>query len=91
MILVRGFLWWVWDLVHDLARQLPYDGPQQDRLAAVIGALHALPPRTVKLGGAWGRDNEVPLWTHLPMFGNTFRESSMTVSHAFRLLSAQLT
>ncbi|KAL8291085.1 hypothetical protein RB597_005556 [Gaeumannomyces tritici] len=71
-----SFLWWFWDLVHDLARQLPHDSPQQDRLAALIKALHDLTPKTVKLGDDWGSGGEdlVALWTGLPMFGNTFRE-----------------
>ncbi|UNI13285.1 hypothetical protein JDV02_000042 [Purpureocillium takamizusanense] len=69
-----SFLWWFWDLVHDLARQLPYDGPQQDQLADVVRALHDLPPRTVSLGEDWGSEGDVQLWTGLPMFANTFRE-----------------
>ncbi|KND86391.1 hypothetical protein TOPH_08972 [Tolypocladium ophioglossoides CBS 100239] len=69
-----SFLWWFWDLVHDLARQVPYDGPEQDRLAAVIQALHELPPKTVSLGEDWGTGSSVQLWTNLPMFGNTYRE-----------------
>jgi hypothetical protein len=40
-----GFLWWFWDLVHDLARRVPFDGPDQDTLAAVIKALQDLPPK----------------------------------------------
>ncbi|KAF4812358.1 hypothetical protein CGCSCA5_v009234 [Colletotrichum siamense] len=71
-----GFLWWFWDLVHDLSRQLPYDSEEQDRLAAVIKSLTDLPPRNVNLGEEWGSGDAstVELWTNLPMFGNTFRE-----------------
>ncbi|KAJ0315528.1 hypothetical protein Brms1b_005981 [Colletotrichum noveboracense] len=71
-----GFLWWFWDLVHDLSRQLPYDSEEQDRLAAVIRSLIDLPPRKVALGEEWGSGDAstVELWTNLPMFGNTFRE-----------------
>ncbi|KAJ0337586.1 hypothetical protein COL154_013115 [Colletotrichum chrysophilum] len=71
-----GFLWWFWDLVHDLSRQLPYDSEEQDRLAAVIRSLTDLPPRNVSLGEEWGSGDAstVELWTNLPMFGNTFRE-----------------
>ncbi|KAI5867009.1 hypothetical protein GGS23DRAFT_553122 [Durotheca rogersii] len=66
-------LWWFWDLIHDLARQVPYDSPEQDRLAAVIQALHDLPPKTVNLGEDWGlgSQNPVEIWTKFPMFGNT--------------------
>ena len=71
-----SFVWWFWDLVHDLARQIPYDSPQQDTLAAVIKALHDLPPKTVDLGESWGAGelSTVQLWTGLPLFANTFRE-----------------
>lgn len=70
-----SFLWWFWDLVHELARQLPYNGPEQDLLAKLIKALHDLPPKTVKLGDDWGDGKDsVELWAGLPMFGNTFRE-----------------
>ncbi|KAH0429903.1 hypothetical protein CcaCcLH18_08185 [Colletotrichum camelliae] len=71
-----GFLWWFWDLVHDLSRQLPYDSEEQGRLAAVIKSLTDLPPREVSLGEEWGSGDAstVELWTNLPMFGNTFRE-----------------
>ncbi|POR36752.1 Uncharacterized protein TPAR_03070 [Tolypocladium paradoxum] len=70
------FLWWFWDLVHDLARQVPYDSPAQDQLVAVIKALHDLPCETVNLGEDWGigSENRIQPWTTLPMFGNTFRE-----------------
>ncbi|KAH6873915.1 hypothetical protein B0T10DRAFT_522256 [Thelonectria olida] len=52
-----GFLWWFWDLVHDLARQVPFDGPEQNTLVAVIKALQDLPPKTMKLGEDWGCDD----------------------------------
>lgn len=72
---VGGFIWWFWDLMHDLARQVPYDGPEQDRLVQVVKGLHDLPPRVVKLGEDWGADGGlVHLWTSLPQFGNTFYE-----------------
>ncbi|EQB46706.1 hypothetical protein CGLO_14231 [Colletotrichum gloeosporioides Cg-14] len=71
-----GFLWWFWDLIHDLSRQIPYDSEEQDRLAAVIRSLTDLPPRKVNLGEEWGSGDAstAELWTNLPMFGNTFRE-----------------
>lgn len=71
-----SFIWWFWDLVHGLARQVPYDSPQQDTLAAVVKALHDLPPKTVYLGESWGAGelSFVQLWTGLPLFANTFRE-----------------
>lgn len=71
-----SFLWWFWDLFHDLACQVPYDSSNQDKLATVVKALHDLPPRTLKLGEGWGVDDggSAQVWTGLPMFGNTFRE-----------------
>ncbi|PHH92184.1 hypothetical protein CDD83_8570 [Cordyceps sp. RAO-2017] len=71
-----SFLWWFWDLVHDLARQIPYDSPEQDRLAAIIQALPKLPTEAVNLGEDWGgaSENRVQPWEGLPMFANTFRE-----------------
>ncbi|GKT51269.1 uncharacterized protein ColSpa_11450 [Colletotrichum spaethianum] len=71
-----SFLWWFWDLVHDLARQVPYDSPQQDRLVAVIKALTCLPCNSVNLGEEWGAsdENSVAPWAKFPMFGNTLGE-----------------
>ncbi|KAK1691027.1 hypothetical protein BDP55DRAFT_649399 [Colletotrichum godetiae] len=72
-----SFLWWFWDLMHDLARQIPYDQREQDQLAAVIKALTCLPPKTVSLGEDWGGagENSVDLWQNLPMFANTLNET----------------
>ncbi|KAH0420418.1 hypothetical protein CcaCcLH18_14020 [Colletotrichum camelliae] len=77
-----SFLWWFWDLVHDLALQIPHNGQEQEQFTAVIKALHDLPPKTVSLGQEWGSDGAdfVPVWTGLPMFGNTFREKLDTVN-----------
>ncbi|KZL83708.1 hypothetical protein CI238_07706 [Colletotrichum incanum] len=71
-----SFLWWFWDLVHDLARQIPYDSPQQDRLTTVIEALTNLPSKSVNFGEEWGGGSEssFELWAKLPMFGNTLGE-----------------
>lgn len=65
-----AFLWWFWDLFHDLARQVPYDNPASERLAEAVKALRDLPPRTVYLN-LWG---EAQLWSELPLFGPTLRE-----------------
>lgn len=65
-----AFLWWFWDLFHDLARQVPHDNPASERLAEVVKALRDLPPRTVDLD-SWG---EAQLWSELPLFGPTLRE-----------------
>ncbi|EXF73793.1 hypothetical protein CFIO01_05724 [Colletotrichum fioriniae PJ7] len=72
-----SFLWWFWDLMHDLARQIPYDQREQDQLAAVIKALAGLPPKTVVLGEDWGgaSDSSVDVWKSLPMFANTLNET----------------
>ncbi|KLU90391.1 hypothetical protein MAPG_10245 [Magnaporthiopsis poae ATCC 64411] len=73
-----SFLWWFWDMVHELARLLPHeDTDAHDRLAAVVAALHSLPAnRTVRLGGQWGEagEEDIAPWKGLPMFGNTLRE-----------------
>ncbi|KAF7551868.1 hypothetical protein G7Z17_g4717 [Cylindrodendrum hubeiense] len=69
-----SFLWWFWDLVHDLARQVPYNSPEQDRLAAIVHELHRLPSKTVRVGEEWGSGGFIQLWTNLPMFGSTFYE-----------------
>lgn len=71
-----SFVWSFWDLIHGLARQIPYDSPHQDALVAVIKALHNLPPKEVYLGEAWGTGSSryAELWTNLPMFANFFRE-----------------
>lgn len=72
-----GFLWWFWDLMHDLARQVPADCDQlHQRLAETIKALQDVFPRTVHLGEEWGwPDGSVQAWAELPLFANTFRET----------------
>ena len=65
-----GFLWWFWDLIHDLARQVPHDSPEQDRLVAIIKELRDLPSKTIPLG-EWGT---VRVWQGLPLLGPTLRE-----------------
>ncbi|KAK1723165.1 hypothetical protein CaCOL14_003080 [Colletotrichum acutatum] len=72
-----SFLWWFWDLMHDLARQVPNEQPEQDQLAAIIKALLSLPPKTVILGEDWGGANEssIDVWNGLPMFANTLNET----------------
>ncbi|KAK1621716.1 hypothetical protein BDP81DRAFT_336109, partial [Colletotrichum phormii] len=72
-----SFLWWFWDLMHVLARQIPYDQREQDQLAAVIKVLTCIPPKTVVLGEEWGDASEssVDVWQNLPMFANTLNET----------------
>lgn len=65
-----GFLWWFWQLIHDLSRQIPHDRPEQDRLVAIIKELRELPSKTVVLDG-WG---PAQVWGGLPLFGSTLRE-----------------
>lgn len=77
-----GFLWWFWDLMHDLARQVRFDSTPQDRLVATIKALQDLPPKTVNLGEEWGEGGSpIELWTNLPQFANTFRETLTDGKH----------
>ncbi|KAI1081678.1 hypothetical protein F5B20DRAFT_534938 [Whalleya microplaca] len=66
-----SFLWWFWDLFHDLARQVPHDSPENGRMAAVVKELHDLPAKAVNLGDEWGI---VQLWSDLPLLGPVLRE-----------------
>ncbi|RYP33732.1 hypothetical protein DL767_004599 [Monosporascus sp. MG133] len=43
-----SFLWWFWDLFHNLARQVPHDSPANEYLAAAVQALKDLPTKTVE-------------------------------------------
>lgn len=67
-----GFLWRFWDLLHDLARQLPHDGPENARLAAIVKMLHALQSIPAFLEDWGGVTSQV--WRELPLFGATLRE-----------------
>ncbi|PVH93867.1 hypothetical protein DM02DRAFT_694795 [Periconia macrospinosa] len=67
-----AFLWRFWDLFHDLARQLPYDGPENERMAVIVKELHALDPVPVVLED-WGGDT-VQVWRDLPLFRATIDE-----------------
>uniref|UniRef100_L2FG66 Uncharacterized protein n=1 Tax=Colletotrichum fructicola (strain Nara gc5) TaxID=1213859 RepID=L2FG66_COLFN len=64
------------------SQQYQKDGTAGVLGPAVIKSLHDLPPKTVSLGQEWGSDgaDSVPVWTGLPMFGNTFREKIDTVN-----------
>ncbi|KAH8660324.1 hypothetical protein BX600DRAFT_513938 [Xylariales sp. PMI_506] len=68
-----SFLWRFWDLLHDLSRQLPHDGPGNERLAATIDALHDLPPVSIHLDED-SEGQETQLWTALPYLGATLYE-----------------
>ena len=58
-----GFIWWFWEFVHDLPKQIPYDSPQQDVFVAVIKALRDRPSEAVELE-QWGT---YQLWRDLPL------------------------
>ncbi|KAF5013371.1 hypothetical protein FDECE_618 [Fusarium decemcellulare] len=77
-----AFIWWFWDLVHSLARQVPYDSSEQDQLAATIKALQDLPSKTVIFSNEGADDSSVQLWTDLPSFGNTYYEKLGEVDSA---------
>jgi hypothetical protein len=62
----EDFLWRFWNLFHNLSRQLPHDGPENERLAAIVKALYDLEPESVHLDN-WGGDAQV--WRQLPLFG----------------------
>ncbi|GIC90148.1 uncharacterized protein Aud_006580 [Aspergillus udagawae] len=68
-----SFLWHFWGVVHNVAQQIPYTAPEQDRLAELIKALKDLPSQTKTVYMAsW--DQTFDLWGDLPMLGPTFRE-----------------
>ncbi|GFF25748.1 hypothetical protein IFM58399_01150 [Aspergillus lentulus] len=68
-----SFLWHFWGVVHDVARQIPYTAPEQDRLAELIKALKGLSSQTKTVYlTAW--DYTFDLWGDLPLLGPTFRE-----------------
>ncbi|KAH8881855.1 hypothetical protein GQ53DRAFT_754016 [Thozetella sp. PMI_491] len=66
----ESFLWWFWDLYHDLARQVPHDSPEQEKFVAVIKSLHDLPSEVIELDN-WG---VLQLWSDLPLLSPTLRE-----------------
>ncbi|KAJ4314646.1 hypothetical protein N0V84_008772 [Fusarium piperis] len=81
------FLELFWEFFHPLARQIPYDSQDQDLLAAVVQALHDLPPRTVTFKAKWGEpaDHGGPLWENLrrtvaARFYDTFSDSDLPAS-----------
>ncbi|RMJ11817.1 hypothetical protein CDV36_008532 [Fusarium kuroshium] len=81
------FLGLFWEFFHPLARQIPYDSQDQDRLAAVVQALDKLPPRIVTFKAGWGEttDRVGPLWEDLRStvaahFYDTFSDSDQPAS-----------
>ncbi|RSL50340.1 hypothetical protein CEP54_012000 [Fusarium duplospermum] len=78
------FLGLFWEFFHPLARQIPYDSQDQDRLGAVVQALDQLPPRIVTFKVGWGEttDRVGPLWGDLRSnvaahFYDTFGDSDL--------------
>jgi hypothetical protein len=67
-----AILWWFWDLFHDLARQVPHDGTENERMALIVRELQALEPVPVVLEG-WGGET-VQVWRDLPLFRATLDE-----------------
>ncbi|PKX96521.1 DUF3632 domain-containing protein [Aspergillus novofumigatus IBT 16806] len=68
-----SFLWHFWGVVHNVAQQIPYAAPEQDRLAELIKALKSLTSQTKTVYlEAWGYT--FALWGDLPLLGPTFRE-----------------
>ena len=68
-----SFLWHMWDVFHQVARQLPHASLAQDRLAALVKELSHLSSQTPVISlKAWGEDFK--LWQDLPLLGPTFRE-----------------
>lgn len=69
-----GFLWWFWDLLHDLSRQVAYSGTEAERFMDVIKALHDLPATTVNVDVYSKEECTIEVWKKLPFFGVTYRE-----------------
>ncbi|RLL94446.1 hypothetical protein CFD26_100270 [Aspergillus turcosus] len=68
-----SFLWHFWGVVHDVAQQIPYTAPEQDRLVELIKALKGLSSETKSVYlASWHQIFE--LWGDLPMLGPTFRD-----------------
>ncbi|KAH1408727.1 hypothetical protein KXV95_006209 [Aspergillus fumigatus] len=68
-----SFLWHFWGVVHNVAQQIPYTAPEQDRLAELIKALKGLSSQTKTVYlASW--DHTFDLWGDLPLLGPTFRE-----------------
>ena len=46
---LESFLWEIWGMFIEIAKQIPHDHPSQDRLVKVIIALRELPPTSVEI------------------------------------------
>ncbi|KIJ70162.1 hypothetical protein HYDPIDRAFT_23299 [Hydnomerulius pinastri MD-312] len=62
--------WFMWRYIIQIAAQVPYRHPSQDKLATLISALKNLPSHTV--GEFWGA--ELRVWQDLPFLGPNIRE-----------------
>ncbi|KAB8249336.1 hypothetical protein F9C07_2285741 [Aspergillus flavus] len=73
---LETFLWQLWDIVIQGAREILHDHPLQDRLVELVSALTEIPPVTVEL---W--ESKTCLWTDLPLLGPSMREAWISPTH----------
>ncbi|OGM48027.1 hypothetical protein ABOM_002679 [Aspergillus bombycis] len=67
---LENLLWQVWNIVINVAKQIPCDSPSQERLVELVKALTDIPPTTIQI---WGNDTK--LWVDLPLLGPEMREA----------------
>ncbi|KAI1753022.1 hypothetical protein F4782DRAFT_529747 [Xylaria castorea] len=63
----EDFFWGFWSAIFDIAQQIPYDNPAQDKLVAFVRELTLVPETGDKV---W----EARVWTDLPLLGPAIRE-----------------
>ncbi|KAF7126187.1 hypothetical protein CNMCM5793_002609 [Aspergillus hiratsukae] len=68
-----SFLWHFWDMIHNVAQQIPYTAPEHDRLAELIKVLKGVSSET-KTAYLASWDHTFALWGDLPMLGPSFME-----------------
>ncbi|KAE8168208.1 hypothetical protein BDV40DRAFT_251517 [Aspergillus tamarii] len=67
---LEDLLWQLWNIVINVAKQIPCDSPSQERLVDLVKALTEIPPTTIQI---WGNDTK--LWVDLPLLGPEMREA----------------
>ncbi|KAK6812549.1 hypothetical protein RU639_011692 [Aspergillus parasiticus] len=67
---LENLLWQFWNIVINVAKQIPCDSPSQERLVELVKALTEIPPTTIQI---WGNDTK--LWVDLPLLGPQMREA----------------
>lgn len=72
---IENYLWLLWDLFIDIARQVPNNHPWQGKLVELLAAIKHLPaprhPERQSFERYWG----FRLWNNLPILGADIREN----------------